>query len=76
MKIIERKIMDENKLVEEINKRFEEVWNANSKMRNAIQILIDELLKNGKITNEEADRIALNTGIMVAPTRSEPIRLK
>lgn len=68
--------MDENKLVEEINKRFEEAWNANSKMRNAIQILIDELLKNGKITNEEAERIALNTGIMVAPTRSEPIKLK
>lgn len=74
--MIERKIMDENKLVEEINKRFEEVWNANSKMRKAIQILIGDLLKNGKITNEEADRIALNTGIIVAPTRSEPIRLK
>ena len=68
--------MDENKLVEEINTRFEEAWTANSKMRNAIQILIDELLKNGKITNEEAERIALNTGIMVAPTRSEPIKLK
>lgn len=68
--------MDENKLVDEINRRFDEIWNANSKMREAIQILIGDLLKNKKITNKEADQIAFNTGVMVAPPRSEPIKLK
>lgn len=68
--------MEDKKLIEEINKRFNEIWNANTKLREAVRGVLSGLVAAQKITPEEASKIADITGIMVAPTRSEPIRLK